>query len=76
MSVYDLERSLDVARRVMGRRNTVMSEVEEKVFRKVFELTQQERWRAGMRALNFYVRINVIFSIFAMTKMYFLTLLS
>jgi len=49
MSVYDLERSLDVARRVMGRRNTVMSEVEEKVFRKVFELTQQERWRAGMQ---------------------------
>jgi UDP-N-acetylglucosamine diphosphorylase/glucosamine-1-phosphate N-acetyltransferase len=48
MSVYDLERSLDVARRVMGRRNTVMSAVEEKVFRKVFELTQQERWRAGM----------------------------
>jgi len=49
MSVYDLERSLDVARRVMGRRNTVMSEVEEKVFRKVFELTQEERRKAGMQ---------------------------
>ena len=48
MSVYDLERSLDVARRVMARRNTVMSDVEEKVFRKVFELTREERRRAGM----------------------------
>jgi UDP-N-acetylglucosamine diphosphorylase/glucosamine-1-phosphate N-acetyltransferase len=48
MSVYDLERSLDVARRVMGRRNAVMSEVEEKVFRHVFELTQEERRKAGM----------------------------
>jgi UDP-N-acetylglucosamine diphosphorylase / glucose-1-phosphate thymidylyltransferase / UDP-N-acetylgalactosamine diphosphorylase / glucosamine-1-phosphate N-acetyltransferase / galactosamine-1-phosphate N-acetyltransferase len=49
MSVYDLERALDVARRVMARRNTVMSGVEEQVFRKVFELTQEERRNAGMK---------------------------
>jgi UDP-N-acetylglucosamine diphosphorylase / glucose-1-phosphate thymidylyltransferase / UDP-N-acetylgalactosamine diphosphorylase / glucosamine-1-phosphate N-acetyltransferase / galactosamine-1-phosphate N-acetyltransferase len=49
MSVYDLDRSLDVARRVMGRRNTVMSEVEENLFRNVFDLTREERRRAGMQ---------------------------
>jgi UDP-N-acetylglucosamine diphosphorylase / glucose-1-phosphate thymidylyltransferase / UDP-N-acetylgalactosamine diphosphorylase / glucosamine-1-phosphate N-acetyltransferase / galactosamine-1-phosphate N-acetyltransferase len=46
---YDLDRSLDVARRVMGRRKIVMSAAEEAVFRKVFDVTQDERRKAGMK---------------------------
>lgn len=45
---YDLARSLDVARRVMERRRVTMSAEEEALFRKVFELTQEERRKAGM----------------------------
>ena len=48
LTTYDLERSLDVARRVMGRRKMKLSAVEETVFRKVFELTQDERHKDGM----------------------------
>jgi UDP-N-acetylglucosamine diphosphorylase / glucose-1-phosphate thymidylyltransferase / UDP-N-acetylgalactosamine diphosphorylase / glucosamine-1-phosphate N-acetyltransferase / galactosamine-1-phosphate N-acetyltransferase len=49
VETYDLDRSLDVARRVMGRRKIVMSAAEEAVFRKVFEITQDERRKAGMK---------------------------
>jgi UDP-N-acetylglucosamine diphosphorylase / glucose-1-phosphate thymidylyltransferase / UDP-N-acetylgalactosamine diphosphorylase / glucosamine-1-phosphate N-acetyltransferase / galactosamine-1-phosphate N-acetyltransferase len=49
IETYDLDRSLDVARRVMGRRKLVMSAAEEAVYRKVFELTQDERRKAGMK---------------------------
>lgn len=45
---YDLHRSLDVARRVMGRRKVAMSAAEEAVFRKVFEMTMEERRKAEM----------------------------
>jgi UDP-N-acetylglucosamine diphosphorylase / glucose-1-phosphate thymidylyltransferase / UDP-N-acetylgalactosamine diphosphorylase / glucosamine-1-phosphate N-acetyltransferase / galactosamine-1-phosphate N-acetyltransferase len=48
MTTYDMSRSLEVARRVMGRRKVVMSAAEEGVFRKVFELTHEERRKAGM----------------------------
>jgi UDP-N-acetylglucosamine diphosphorylase/glucosamine-1-phosphate N-acetyltransferase len=48
LATYDLARSLDVARRVMERRKVTMSAVEEALFRKVFELTQEERRKAGM----------------------------
>jgi UDP-N-acetylglucosamine diphosphorylase / glucose-1-phosphate thymidylyltransferase / UDP-N-acetylgalactosamine diphosphorylase / glucosamine-1-phosphate N-acetyltransferase / galactosamine-1-phosphate N-acetyltransferase len=48
LETYDLRRSLDVARRVMGRRKVVMSAAEEEVFRAVFELTKAERVKAGM----------------------------
>ena len=47
-TTYDMNRSLEVARRVMGRRKVVMSAAEESVFRKVFELTHEERRKAGM----------------------------
>lgn len=48
LTTYDLARSLDVARRVMGRRKVAMSAAEEAVFRKVFEMTEGERKRVGM----------------------------
>jgi UDP-N-acetylglucosamine diphosphorylase/glucosamine-1-phosphate N-acetyltransferase len=43
LKTYELERALDVARRVMGRRKMVLSPAEEKVLRVVFELTKKER---------------------------------
>lgn len=43
MTTYDLERALDVARRVMGRRKMELSKPEEHVFRRVFELTKKDR---------------------------------
>ncbi|MCC6548910.1 MAG: GlmU family protein [Ignavibacteriaceae bacterium] len=47
MTTYDLERSLETAKRVMLRRNKIMSEPEEKLIRKVFDLTQKERRKRG-----------------------------
>jgi UDP-N-acetylglucosamine diphosphorylase/glucosamine-1-phosphate N-acetyltransferase len=46
LKTYDLERALDVARRVMGRRKLVLSLAEEKVLRAVFDLTGKERGSA------------------------------
>jgi UDP-N-acetylglucosamine diphosphorylase/glucosamine-1-phosphate N-acetyltransferase len=46
LKTYDLERALDVARRVMGRRKVTLSPAEEKVLRVVFELTGRERAQA------------------------------
>jgi hypothetical protein len=48
LTSYDLERSLEVAKRVMTRRNMHMSDVDEKLFRKVFDLTKEERRKRGM----------------------------
>ncbi len=48
LTTYDPGKSLDVARRVMARRKVVMSAEEERVFRHVFELTQEERKHAKM----------------------------
>jgi len=48
LTTYDLERSLEVARRVMARRNVSMTSAEEKLFRKVFDLTREERRKRGM----------------------------
>jgi UDP-N-acetylglucosamine diphosphorylase/glucosamine-1-phosphate N-acetyltransferase len=48
LTTYDLTRSLEVARRVMGRRKVVMSAAEETLFRTVFELTSEERRKIGM----------------------------
>jgi UDP-N-acetylglucosamine diphosphorylase / glucose-1-phosphate thymidylyltransferase / UDP-N-acetylgalactosamine diphosphorylase / glucosamine-1-phosphate N-acetyltransferase / galactosamine-1-phosphate N-acetyltransferase len=47
LKTYELERALDVARRVMGRRKMVLSPAEEKVLRVVFDLTRKERSPAG-----------------------------
>lgn len=48
LTTYDLERSLEVAKRVMARRNVTMSSAEEKLLRKVFDLTREERRKRGM----------------------------
>lgn len=45
LATYDLEKSLEVARRVMARRNVPMTEANERLLRKVFELTRHERIR-------------------------------
>ena len=47
LTTFDLERSIETAKRVMGRRGKPMNEVEEKLFRKVFDLTQKERRKRG-----------------------------
>ncbi len=48
LTSYDLERSIDVARRVMQRRKIEMTDVDEKLFRKIFDLTKEERRKRGM----------------------------
>jgi len=41
--VYDVEKSMSTAKIVMGRRNKIMSENEENLFREIFGLTEKER---------------------------------
>lgn len=48
ITTYDLERSLEVVKRVKARRNLTMSPAEEKLLRKVFDLTREERRKRGM----------------------------
>jgi len=43
MISYDLEKSIEVAKKVMARRNIQLTDVEEKVFREVYNLTSDER---------------------------------
>jgi UDP-N-acetylglucosamine diphosphorylase/glucosamine-1-phosphate N-acetyltransferase len=50
MTTYRIDKSLEVAKRVMARRKVNLSAVEENVIRKVFELTQKERASAGIEA--------------------------
>lgn len=45
---YNLDRAIDVARKVMIRRNITLSESEEKLFKKLFDLTSDERRKRGM----------------------------
>jgi hypothetical protein len=40
---YDIEKALDVARRVMARRNVVLSTADEQMLRHVFDVTARER---------------------------------
>ncbi len=47
---YRLDKAIDVARKVMARRNVTMNEAEERLLRKVFELTEKERETSGVRA--------------------------
>ncbi len=47
ITTYDLERSIETAKRVMIRRNSTMRDVEEKLFRKVFDITKKERRKRG-----------------------------
>lgn len=48
LSTYDLDKAIDVAKRVMNRRKINLTEVEMKVFKHVFEITRDERNKAGM----------------------------
>jgi len=43
MVTYDIDKGLEVAKRVMGRRKMQLSQAEEKVLREVFAMTKQER---------------------------------
>lgn len=43
METYDLEKSLEVARRVMARRNVAMTGTDEDVLKRIFDLTMRER---------------------------------
>jgi len=49
LTTYDPERALEVARRVMQRRDRVLSAAEEAVLREVFAMTAEERDRTGAR---------------------------
>jgi UDP-N-acetylglucosamine diphosphorylase/glucosamine-1-phosphate N-acetyltransferase len=43
LTLYDPDKSIGVARRVMARRKVELKEADERLFRKVFELTEKER---------------------------------
>ena len=47
-TTYNIEKALHVAGKVMIRRNIELSEQEEKLFRKIFDLTSDERRKRGM----------------------------
>lgn len=48
LTTYNVDRAIDVARRVMARRKIELTATEEKLFRKIFDLTSEERRRRGM----------------------------
>lgn len=48
LTSYALDRSIEVAKRVMERRHIDFTEIDERIFRKVFDLTKEERRRRGM----------------------------
>mgnify|MGYP001457167546 CR=1 FL=1 len=47
VTTYDLERCIETAKRAMARRNYLMNETEEIVFRKTFDFTKKVRRRLG-----------------------------
>jgi len=47
LTTYDIERSIETAKRVMERRFESLHDVEEKLFRKIFDLTKKERRKRG-----------------------------
>lgn len=47
-TTYTIDRAIDVARRVMARRNVILAPSEEQLFRRLFELTSDDRRRRGM----------------------------
>jgi UDP-N-acetylglucosamine diphosphorylase / glucose-1-phosphate thymidylyltransferase / UDP-N-acetylgalactosamine diphosphorylase / glucosamine-1-phosphate N-acetyltransferase / galactosamine-1-phosphate N-acetyltransferase len=46
---YRIDKAIEVARRVMARRNVQLTEIDKKLFRKIFELTEEERVKAGVK---------------------------
>ena len=51
VTTYDLERSIETAKSMLKRRNKEMSESEEKLFRKIFDLTKKERRKRRLSLL-------------------------
>ncbi|HTP13770.1 MAG TPA: transferase, partial [Bacteroidota bacterium] len=49
-TTYQVERAIDVARRVMARRKIDLTAAEEALFRKIFEITSVHRTKQGMPA--------------------------
>ncbi len=49
-STYKIDRAIEVARRVMARRNVQLSKEEENLFRAIFDRTKDERRRRGMES--------------------------
>lgn len=47
LTTYDLDRSIEVAERVMQRRNVVLTDIDKELFRTVFNLTVKERRDKG-----------------------------
>jgi len=47
LTSYEISRSIETAKRAMARRNYVMSEHEEKLFKKIFDITAKERRKRG-----------------------------
>ncbi len=47
LTTYDIDRSIEVAERVMKRRNVELTEVDKELFRTVFKLTEKERRDKG-----------------------------
>jgi UDP-N-acetylglucosamine diphosphorylase/glucosamine-1-phosphate N-acetyltransferase len=47
-TTFSIDRAIDVARRIMTRRNIELTATEEQLFRKIFDLTSDERRRQGM----------------------------
>jgi UDP-N-acetylglucosamine diphosphorylase/glucosamine-1-phosphate N-acetyltransferase len=47
VTTYDIQRSIETARRAMIRRDHVMTESDERLFKKIFDLTTKERRKRG-----------------------------
>ena len=47
LTTFDIDRSIEVAERVMQRRNVVLTEIDKELFRTVFSLTEPERRTLG-----------------------------
>ena len=43
MTIYEIEKSINTAKKVLQRRNIEMNNSEENLFRKIFELTKNEQ---------------------------------
>lgn len=46
-TTYDISRSIETAKRVLFRRNIELNEHDEKLFKKIFDLTTRERRKRG-----------------------------
>ena len=47
LTTFDLDRSIEVAERVMARRNVELTEIDKQLFKTVFDLTVNERRTLG-----------------------------